>query len=337
MAGSITSFGYFMIRIQTRSINGTTTQITRLPMLLSEDGFDTLYIKRVQVTYSSGKDSSDHYPLNVSFYKVHCDSISTSISNLPVVRNPIFTPILNIRTSYNYYNGDNGLYAGGRNSTLEYVTVANWTTSPDIPMSSLSDICPMKLYLFNNKEKYLNFIDGDAATKPEGYIAESDCLPMKGAGNVTHLVNKTAFALDTPSVYYVGGYFQQGISVQINISAYINNYSLKGLQKDDCYINQQVNTCTLTITDQVIASSHAQVCILSYSQLNKPLTLNYETIGTGISNIGSFLSITTLIVPIVLCIMLLVVSVAWTRKYYMKRQHSGNLLINSHYRDYGNV
>ena len=230
-------------------------------VLLKAGGYDLSSTKRLEVSTNTNTDSYTF--INVTFYEGSCNLASYQ-HNLPVVKKSI-VPVADIRLAMNYEYGDTPLFAGGGNSTLEYLTSAKCT-------HDLSN-CPLELFLFTTEKSYTQFINSHLCEN--GFIQRSGCLPV--GRNGTAELSTTLFNLTTPSSYYVAAYIEEGLDVMINVSGNIVQYSLHGFDLDkDCILNQNHNKCSLTISDKNIQTSKDKVCVLS--QASELVLINVTTI-----------------------------------------------------------
>lgn len=271
----LVSLGLFIYFMHSSSIDGAIIVNADTVVPFTTDGFNTLFTK--DLTVVSNIDHNDHYPLNISFYKTPCNKISKTIDILSPVSRSV-SPDFSLRLPFNYRYGDRPLYAVGDNSTLIYTTIASTN-------HNISD-CPLKLYLFTDKEKYQQFKYPD---NPEtGYVASSKCLPV-GTNNSSAIAT-TTFKLVSNSLNYVAVYVQGGVSVTINITGSILKYSLKNLKREPCFLHNQQNSCVISISESTIATSSTKSCVVFYSPHNNGF-VNYTTSSTQIHNIGSVITI----------------------------------------------
>ena len=273
LLSSLSSFGYYVSPHSL--VTGSMVAVGIAPDLLRSDGFNTFFIRSVTIS-SNNRSHFGPYPLNYSFYKTLCGDIRESCSLL--IANRSCTQNV---TGCNINYGNTGVFSGtGDKSTLTYIS--------NINSSLLMKSCAFKLYLFDDKNKYIAVIKN--ITEPSGYIKESQCLP--GVTNASVVTNTTTFLLKKSLFYYVAALtFDEDLKNTITISSYTWGYNVSGLQREACSITDTVNSCTVRISEN-IPTRKEQMCILTYSKESIPLTMNYSTTPTRFSNIGSILSFT---------------------------------------------
>ena len=285
-------------------------------------GFDTLLTRDLLATASA--DPNDFHSLNVSFYKVPCQDVNYTYKELPIVSRPI-SPLFSNVFPFNYNYGDSGLYAVS-GSTLVYVSIAKHSSEHD-----LSD-CPLKLYLFDSISKYINFKNNPEL---EGYIASSNCLPAASGGEPSIYI--TNFTLKADSFYYVGAYVESGVTVRMNISGNIIQYSLQHSQREKCFLNSHNNQCSISIAQADVATQQNRLCVFTYSPYNSPLSVNYTTSSTGIHNVGSVTSLTAMLffVIVLVCLGIIIFCKVAILKPITRQQET--LPINTNIDDYSSI
>ena len=314
LLSSLSSFGYYVSPHSL--VTGSMVTMGIAPDLLRSDGFNTFFIRSVTIS-SNNRSHSGPYPLNYSFYKTLCADIHESCSHFTTNR----SCTQNVsHCNYNY--GATGVFSGiFDNGTLTYISKIN--------SSLLMKPCAFKLYLFDDKNKYIAVINND--TEPSGYVMESQCLP--GITNASIVTNTTTFLLKKSLFYYVAALtFDEDLENNITISSYTCSYKVSGLQREACSITNTVSSCTVRISES-IPTRNKQMCILSYSKESSSLVLNYSTTPTGFSNIGSILSFTFSAILLFACLVTGVTGLICCKYYHAGKKLSA-LPINYSFVDY---
>ena len=315
LLSSLTSFGYY---VSPHSLVSGSMVAVGGPDLLRSDGFNTFFIRSVTIS-SNNRSHNEPYPLNYSFYKALCGDILESCSNLPAISHSC----IRNASHCNYYYGATGIFSGTiDNGLLTYIS--------NINSSLLMKPCAFKLYLFDDKNKYSAFLDTKAELS--GYIKESQCLP--GVTNASVVTNTTTFLLKKSLFYYVAAMtFDENLDNTITISSYTCSYKVSGLQIEACFITDTVSSCTVRISEN-IPTRKEQMCILTYSKESSSLTLNYSTIPTGFSNIGSILSFTFSGILLFACLITGVTGLICCKYYHAGKKLSSLPLNNNPFVDY---
>lgn len=233
------------------------------PQQLWPNGFDSSEVESVMVSYSV----TYGYELekNVSFYEKECSQVSVDEIILPPVSTHVDT-FSYARNAFNYLTGDYPLYVSGGNSSLKYTVSANTN------LESQFSGCALQLYLYNSNSPFSIFKEGLSPSDPFGeYVARSECLPV-GSSDQPKL-STVFFNLSNTSLYYVGAAIYANVSVRVNISGTVLEYSVNELVAEDCSLTPTVKSCNIEISDH-----GCTVCVL-YKSDNAfgTLTLLFDT------------------------------------------------------------
>ena len=251
-------------------------------VILREDGFSPFWIAGLELSPTE----NDEFAIaeNLSLYRAPCKDVITVPQLLPTVSHTVMFSVLK-RHGLNYHGSTVPFYsaAGGR---LNYIF--NATSIFD----SMRRFC---LYIFDNSESYLNFIDGGSTV---GSILDTGCLESEtNYTDVSILINTSGF-------YYVAASMHveesQPVLLNYSVTPELQVYDFSVAATSECTVSHDFaeSSCLLDLPEHSLLSN-PRICV--YCQSKNYTNLSVVTFKRWL-NRGTllFLALTVILVTLLM-------------------------------------